>query len=91
MKSQPINQHPHLFDTLQAEVKGAFELASTYLCLPGLTEEEGLNVDLSAGVEGLPYPHPGSSICTLPGALFSADLRLRTLLIPSVPPSRDLE
>ena len=39
---------------------------------------------MSAGVEGLPYPHSGSSICTLPGALFSADLRL-TLLIPNVP------
>ena len=67
--------------------QGALELASIYLCFPGLTGEEGLSVALSAGVEGLPYPHPGSSIwlCTLPGALFSADLRLRTLLIPNVP------
>ena len=84
MKSQPINQCPHLLDTLQAG-QGALELASTYLCFPGLTGEEGLSVALSAGVEGLPYPHSGSSICTLPGALFSADLRLRTLLIPNVP------
>ena len=70
-----------------ARSQGALELASSYLCFPGLTGEEGLSVALSAGVEGLPYPHPGSSIwlCTLPGALFSADLRLRTLLIPNVP------
>ena len=67
--------------------QGALELASIYLYIPGLTGEEGLSTALSAGVEGLPYPHPGSSIwlCTLPGVLVSDDLRLRTLLIPNVP------
>ena len=61
MKSQPINQGPHLLDP-PVRSQGALELASTYLCFPGLTGEEGLSVALSAGVEGLPYPHPGSSI-----------------------------
>ena len=47
MKSQPVNQCPHLLDTLQQK-SGALELASTYLCFPGLTGEEGLSVALLA-------------------------------------------
>lgn len=51
---------------------GALELASTYLCFPGLTGEEGLSVALSAGVGGASistlwvfnlHPSWGSILC----------------------------